>query len=173
MKGFRSTIFIFFILALVLVFPHHADAKRLKKGEIFPAVPLKSISQVRYESTDLRGKVVIYDVGASWAKGGDKALAYYKDLLKSLKSEDLRIVVINIDEELETTLGHTKSITKILPVLHDANKDFVRKLDPIGFPIVYVADRKGVVRDIIRDYCENEFDLLKERILKVLNDKPK
>ena len=152
-------------------FPIHVAAKRLKKGESFPAISLKSISQAPYQNNDLKGNVVVYDIGASWAKGGDKALEYYIELLKTLKKKGLRVVVINIDDELETAIDHTKTVTKIIPVLHDSNKDFVRKLDPVGFPIVYISDRKGVVRDVIRDYCENEFDLLKERILKVLNDK--
>lgn len=173
MKIFHSLSVGFFVFTLCLVFPLHVVAKRLKNGDVFPSIPLKSISQVRYQSADLKGNVVVYDIGASWVKGGNKALSYYSELLRSLKKNGLRIVIVNIDDDLATTLDHIKVVKNVLPVLYDAKKDFVRKLDPIGFPIVYIADRKGVVRDIIRDYCENEFELLKERILKVLNDKLK
>ncbi|MBX9767493.1 MAG: TlpA family protein disulfide reductase [Bdellovibrionales bacterium] len=159
------------VLIFLMVFPMQVAAKRLKEGEVFPTIPLKSISQQLYQLTELRGKVVVYDVGASWAKGQDKALVYYTDLMRTLKKEGLRVVIINIDEDVEIALEHTKKIKKVAPVLHDRNKEFVRKLDPIGFPVVYIVDRKGVIKDIIRDYCENEFDLLKERILKVLNNK--
>lgn len=145
--------------------------KRLKSGDRFPMPQLKTISKKSYDKNDLKNSVVVYDVGGSWAHGAAEALPYYLTLLKKYKKRGLRVVAINIDNEKETALKHIEGVTNEFAVLHDEGMKFVKKLNPEGFPMVYVANRKGIIKDVIRDYCENEFDLLEGRIVKVLDEK--
>lgn len=157
-------------MTLLFTLSIHAQ-QRLQKGDRFPPVALKTISKARYDKKELAGKVIVYDLGGSWAHGAEEALPYYITLLNKYKKDGLRVVAINIDNEKETALKHIAKVTGEFPVLYDEGMKFVKQLNPEGFPMVYVANRKGIVRDVIRDYCENEFDLLESRIIKVLNEK--
>lgn len=161
------------LLLLGIAFSSSAQTKeiRLKSGDNFPIPHLKTISKVKYDKKELTGKVIVYDVGGSWAHGAAEALPYYLTLLKKYKKRGLRVVAINIDNEKDTALKHIEGVTSEFPVLHDEGMKFVKRLNPEGFPMVYVANRKGIIKDVIRDYCENEFDLLESRIVKVLDEK--
>ncbi|HEX4926044.1 MAG TPA: TlpA disulfide reductase family protein [Bdellovibrionales bacterium] len=145
--------------------------ERLKAGDRFPPVKLRPISKASYKASDHKDKVIVYDVGASWAHGADEALPYYKVLLAKYKKRGLRVVAINIDDDERDALKHIKGVSGEFPVLYDQGKAFVKSIEPEGFPMVYVTNRRGIVRDVIRDYCENEFDLLEKRIVKVLDEK--
>lgn len=160
------------ITVVFLCFDCSAEAKeRLKSGQQFPALKLKSISRVKYRAKNYKNKVVIYDVGASWAHGAPEAMLYYKKLLKKYKKRGLRVIAINIDEDKDVANKYVKERSPSFPVLYDEGHKIVRRINPVGFPMVYITNRKGIVKDVIKDYCENEFDILEKRILKALKKK--
>ena len=144
----------------------HANAQiPLKRGDRFPKFSLETISKAKYDEKELKGKVVVFDVGGSWAHGAVEAMNYYPVLLAKYKKRGLRVVAINIDNEKETALKHIRKVTEDFPILYDGDKKLIRKLNAEGFPMVYVVNRKGFITDVIPDYCENEFDVLEKRIL--------
>lgn len=162
-----------FAFCSLIFFTSFLEAKenKLKSGDRFPSISLKTISKAKYDRKDLNGKVIVYDLSGSWSHGAAEALPYYKKLLKRYKKHGLRIVAVNIDNEKDSALKHIEAVTSEFPVLYDEGMKFVKNLNPEGFPMVYVTNRKGIVRDVIRDYCENEFDQLEKRIVKVLDEK--
>ncbi len=153
-------------LTLVSVENAYSRKKRLKEGDKFPTVRLKSISKIPLDRKRLRGSVVVYDFSASWTHGSSDALKFYNTLLKKYKNRKLQIVAINTDQELKDAKRHIRKANPIYPVVYDNDHKFVKQIDPIGFPIVYIVNRKGRVIEVIRDYCENEFDVLERKILK-------
>ena len=160
------------LITALLSFPGSVNAKnRLKNGQRFPALKLKSISKVKYRARDHKNKVTVYDIGASWAHGAPEAMAYYKKLLKKYKKRGLRVIAINIDEDKDVASEYIKGRAPNFPVLYDEGQKIVKRINPVGFPMVYITNRKGVVKDVIKDYCENEFDVLEKRILQALKKK--
>lgn len=159
-------------IPLFLGFEAHSQAAeiRLKIGDTFPSPRLPLISKKKYDESQIRGRVVLYDLGASWSKGAGKAMRFYRDLLKKYEAKGLRIVAINIDDKLEDAQSHTLPITDLVPIFYDADKKYVEKINPEGFPMVYIVDAKGKVQDVIRDYCENEFGIMEKRVLKALGE---
>lgn len=154
-------------VVLALCMP--AEARRLKEGDLFPSPTLQSISKVPYDKKEHKNRVVVYDLGASWTEDAAKAMSYFQQLQAKYQARGLKIVIINLDESKEKALEYTRLINKDLVVLYDEGQKFARSIKPKGFPMAYIVDRKGVVRAMVKDYCEHEFEYLEQKISAVLD----
>lgn len=115
-----------------------------------PAPDLKSVDldgkPVRL--SDLKGRVVVVDVWATWCGPCKAMIPHQRELVKRLKDKPFTLVSISVDENQETLLDFLK--TEPMPWTHWYNgpkEGVIPVLNVRVFPTIYVIDSHGVIRD--------------------------
>jgi peroxiredoxin len=166
-----------FLIVSIIIFvavPQLTEANkggRTKTGDRFPDFSVINISKVPFDKNELKNKIVVYDVGASWTKGSSEIMEYYGKLLRTYRSKGLRVVSINVDDDKNIAIEYIRKHSPEFPVIYDQEKKLAKTLNPSGFPMAYILNRNGLIKTIIKDYCDKEFELLEKEIIKSLREK--
>jgi thiol-disulfide isomerase/thioredoxin len=99
--------------------------------------------------SSLRGKVVLLDFWASWCAPCKEELPLLDDMAVRLKSKDIEIVGLSIDEsqaDAEQFLASKSAWS--LTLGHDPQQKTAERFKPPKMPTSYVIDREGVVRQM-------------------------
>jgi cytochrome c biogenesis protein CcmG, thiol:disulfide interchange protein DsbE len=99
--------------------------------------------------SSLRGKVVLLDFWASWCAPCKEELPLLDDMAVRLKSKDVEIVGLSIDEsraDAEQFLASKSAWS--LTLGHDPEQKIAEQFKPPKMPTSYVIDREGVVRQM-------------------------
>jgi thiol-disulfide isomerase/thioredoxin len=146
------------------VIKDYADATALKKqaekslfeirnlaiGKTAPEVVSKDLDEKTTKLSDLRGKVVVLDIWATWCGPCRAMIPHEREMVEKLKDKPFAFVSISADEKKETLKDFIETKEK-MPwthwwegrhdggILNDWNVQF--------FPTIYVLDSKGVIRN--------------------------
>lgn len=95
---------------------------------------------------DLRGRVVLLDLFASWCEPCRYSLPFYASLAERHAEEGLVLVAVSLDTEEAPLRQFLERVAPGLPVLRDATGEVAERLQPKALPTLFVLDREGRLR---------------------------
>jgi thiol-disulfide isomerase/thioredoxin len=132
-----------------------------------PDFSLKDLQGHLVSSADLRGKVVLIDIWATWCQPCKKEMPGYQKLLDRYASRGFAVVGLKSDimRDQEDPVKFAKQIGVHYP-LAVASADIVQKFGGIqGLPTTLLYDRQGILRKKVIGF---EYTEAFESALKVL-----
>jgi thiol-disulfide isomerase/thioredoxin len=119
----------------------------LSVGATAPEVVSKNIDGKKVKLSDLKGKIVVLDIWATWCPPCRAMIPHERELVKRLKDKPFVLVSISADEKKETLKDFL--VDNPMPWTHWWNGEsggIVEDWEVQGFPTIYVLDAKGVIR---------------------------
>src|SRR5262249_1139333 len=119
----------------------------LSVGKAAPEVVSQNLEGKKVKLSDLRGKVVVLDIWATWCPPCRAMIPHEREMVKKLVNEPFVLVSISGDAKKETLTEFIKKEPRRWTqwwngqtggIIEDWNVEF--------FPTIYVLDAKGVIR---------------------------
>lgn len=166
-KGF---LFCVAVLCSLLSFAQNDKGDIVKTGDNMPAFTLSSAVNGTVDSADLKGKVVLINIFATWCGPCQSKLAEVQKILwpKYKDNKNFRMIVIgreHTDEEL-TAYNKRKGFT--FPLYPDPKREVTNKFATQYIPRSYLIDKEGKVISATVGYRKEEMDKLIKEIDKAL-----
>ena len=118
--------------------------------------------------SSLRGKVVLLDFWASWCAPCQEELPLLDDMASRLKSKDIEVVGLSIDESKADALQFLKRKSSwTLTLGHDPEQKTADRFKPPKMPTSYVIDRKGVVRHMNAGFERADLKKIEDQLLEL------
>jgi len=154
-----------FALTLLLVSCGNAANPVIGKGDVFPMVKLHELSgNIAYSRELFKGKVVIFNIWATWCPPCRKEMPDLLRLSQLLPKKRFMVVALSVDKNLEDvkTFVHEHGLT--FPVFWDQGGAVIAapKLGVFKYPETLVMNREGrVVTKVIGAYPWARADTIK------------
>lgn len=123
------------------------EIQNLAVGKVAPEIESKDLDDKPVKLSDLRGKVVVLDIWATWCGPCVGMIPHERELVEKLKDQPFAFVSISFDDKAETVKKFMDK--EPMPWIHWFNGPE----GPLGkawnikyFPTIYVLDKKGVIR---------------------------
>ena len=154
------------VMFVMLVAVCCMQAQELKKGDVMPKFELNSSVYGDIKPADLKGKVVLINLFATWCGPCQTELAEVQKTLwpKYKDNEDFVMLVIgreHTDEQLQK-YNERKQFT--FPLYPDPKRDVFSLFAEQYIPRAYLFDKEGKLIYFSVGYTEEEFQLLMETI---------
>jgi peroxiredoxin len=158
------------MLCLMLVAVMAMQAQELKVGDALPKFELKSSVYGDVKPADLKGKVVLVSLFATWCGPCQKELAEVQSTLwpKYKDNKNFKMLVIgreHTDEDLQK-YNERKKFT--FPLYPDPKREVFSKFAEKSIPRAYLFDKDGKLVYASVGYTAEEFQKLMETIESVL-----
>ena len=159
----------------------HADQRELEKliadkyrdiipdlsvGKKAPEVVSQDINGKSVKLSDLKGKVVVLDIWATWCGPCKAMIPHERDMVGKLKDKPFSLVSISADDEKQTLKEFLADNNMPWSQWWNGNEGgIIEDWNVKYFPTIYVLDGKGVIRhkDLRGEKLEEAVnDLLKE-----------
>ena len=154
------------ITFVMLVVAFCMQAQELKKGDEMPKFELTSSVYGDIKSTDLKGKVVLINLFATWCGPCQKELADVQSTLwpKYKDNKNFKMLVIgreHTDEDLQK-YNERKKFT--FPLYPDPKREVISLFAEKSIPRAYLFDKNGKLIYASMGYTAEEFQKLMETI---------
>ena len=154
------------MLCLMLVAVMAMQAQELKVGDALPKFELKSSVYGDVKPADLKGKVVLVSLFATWCGPCQKELAEVQSTLwpKYKDNKNFKMLVIgreHTDEDLQK-YNERKKFT--FPLYPDPKREVFSKFAEKSIPRAYLFDKDGKLVYASVGYTAEEFQKLMETI---------
>lgn len=119
----------------------------LSEGKVAPEVVSQNLDGKKVKLSDLRGKVVVLDIWATWCPPCRAMIPHEREMVKSLEGKPFVLVSISADAKKETLTDFIKK--EPMPWTHWWNGEsggIIEDWDVQSFPTIYILDAKGVIR---------------------------
>jgi len=138
-------------------------------GQTVPDMKLAPLHGGKELSTqDLRGKVVLLDVWASWCAPCKEELPMLDAMAGRLGKSGVQIVAVSIDDSAEDAEGFLQSKPQwSITFAHDPEGKSLGILQPPKMPSSFVIDANGVVRDVNAGFERGDADKLEARLVEL------
>jgi thiol-disulfide isomerase/thioredoxin len=122
------------------------QVKDLYVGATMPELKSKNLEDKEVKLSDLKGKVVVLDVWATWCPPCRAMIPHERELVKRLKGKPFVLVSISGDDKKEALTNFLK--TNDMPWTHwwEGRGPLMSQLNIQFFPTIFVLDGKGVIR---------------------------
>ena len=140
------------------------EMEHLNVGQPAPAATSKDLKGNKTSLADLKGKVVVLDIWATWCSPCREMIPQERELVGKLKDKPFALVSVSVDDEkkdLEEFLEQEK-----MPWTHwweGPDAPLVQQWNVRYYPTIYVIDAKGVIR-----FKNVEGDALKKAVAELL-----
>jgi thiol-disulfide isomerase/thioredoxin len=121
--------------------------KDLHVGAPMPELTSEDLDGKKVKLSDLKGKVVVLDLWATWCPPCRAMIPHERKLVGRLKDKPFALVSVSFDEKKETLTKFLES--NKMPWTHWWNGQtgmINKELGISSFPTIYVLDSKGVIR---------------------------
>lgn len=135
-------------------------------GRPLPALAVKSLNgEGTVSLSQLRGKVVLLDIWASWCGPCKEELPLLDEMAGRLKAKNVELVAVSIDEDRASALAFLRARPRwSLTLAHDPSGKLPEVLQPPKMPTSYVVDRQGVVRQVNAGFERGDIARLESRL---------
>lgn len=131
-----------------------------------PIAPLSGTNAVRL--SDLKGKVVLLDIWASWCAPCQEELPMLDEMAGRLRGKGVEVVAVSIDEDREEAQRFVRSRQNwSLRFAHDPEGKVPGKLQPSKMPTSYLIDRRGILRGVNPGFERADAKKMETRLLEL------
>jgi thiol-disulfide isomerase/thioredoxin len=134
----------------------------LSIGKPVPEVESVDLDGKKVRLSDLKGKVVVLDIWATWCGPCRAMIPHERELVKRLVGKPFVLVSISADDQKQTVTEFLKK--EPMPWTHWWNGAIIEDWNVEYFPTIYVLDAKGVIR--YKDVRGEEMDKAVDTLLK-------
>lgn len=167
-KGFLLLIMIF--VSFTSFGQGSKEADIIKKGDAMPAFTLHSTVNGTVDSADLKGKVVLINIFATWCGPCQEELAEVQQTLwpKFKDNKDFKMLVIGREHTDEQLTAYNKRKGFTFPLYPDPKREVTSKFATSMIPRSYLIDKEGKVMEASVGFSEEMMSQLIENIEKAL-----
>ena len=162
----KKLVMMFAMLAMVM----WVQAQELKVGDALPEFELKSSVYGDIKPADLKGKVVLVSLFATWCGPCQKELAEVQSTLwpKYKDNKDFKMLVIGREHTDEDLQKYNERKKFSFPLYPDPKREVFSLFAEKSIPRAYLFDKEGKLIYASMGYTEEEFKKLLEAIEKAL-----
>ena len=124
------------------------DPKELE-GKPAPAFALKGMDDKTVSLKDLKGKVVVIDLWATWCPPCRASLPHLDKLHEETKDKGVAVFAVNVQEDKDDVQAFIKQTNLKSPVLLDADGAMSQAYKARGIPQTVVIGKDGAVKKVI------------------------
>ena len=154
------------VMFVMLVAACCMQAQELKKGDVMPKFELTSSVYGEIKPTDLKGKVVLINLFATWCGPCQTELAEVQKTLwpKYKDNKDFVMLVIGREHTDEQLQKYNERKQFSFPLYPDPKREVFSLFAEKYIPRAYLFDKEGKLIHSSVGYTEEEFQLLMETI---------
>ena len=158
------------MMCMMLVAVLSMQAQELKVGDALPKFELKSSVYGDIKPADLKGKVVLVSLFATWCGPCQKELAEVQSTLwpKYKDNKDFKMLVIGREHTDEDLQKYNERKKFSFPLYPDPKREVFSMFAEKSIPRAYLFDKEGKLIYASMGYTEEEFKKLMETIEKAL-----
>lgn len=166
----KVTLFCAAALFSLLSFAQDNNADIVKVGDSMPAFTLHSTVNGTVNSEDLKGKVVLINIFATWCGPCQSELAEVQKTLwpKYKDNKDFCMLVIGREHTDNQLTEYNKRKGFTFPLYPDPKREVTGKFASQYIPRSYLIDKDGKVISATVGYKKEEMDKLMKEIYKAL-----
>ena len=140
------------LLLVALLAPLLASAIEVTElpGELAPSLRLLDLNGQAYDLADLRGRVVLVDIWASWCQPCLAEMPVLRELADRFANRPFTLLAVSSGERLSLVERAVKRNSIGLQVLADPTGEQMRAWGIMGLPTSYLVDAEGRVRKRFR-----------------------
>lgn len=154
------------LLFMMLCMAFAANAQELKKGDKLPEFQLKSTVYGDVSSADLKGKVVLVSLFATWCGPCQKELADVEQVLwpKYKDNKDFVLLVIGREHTDEQLKSYNERKKFTFPLYPDLKREVFSLFAEKSIPRAYLFNKEGEAVYTSIGYEKEEFNHLMDEI---------
>jgi thiol-disulfide isomerase/thioredoxin len=118
-----------------------------------------------------KGQVLYVDFWASWCGPCAKSFPFLNEMHAQFKDQGLKIIGVNLDEELADAKEFLKQFPASFTVVSDDDKSCARHFAVKAMPSSFIIDRSGVIHHVHLGFRPGESGELKALVEKLLKTK--
>lgn len=143
----------------------------LSIGKAAPEVISQDLDGKKVKLSDLKGKVVVLDIWATWCGPCIKMIPHTRKLVEKMKDKPFVFVSVSADAKKETLEAFVKKTP--MPWTHwwEGTSGMIEEWEVQYFPTIYILDHKGIIR--FKDLREARMDEAVEKLIKEAEDEKK
>jgi peroxiredoxin len=125
------------------------DGAGLAEGALAPAFRLERLGGTAFDSSTLRGRLVVLNFWATWCPPCVEEMPSLEGLHRALGREGVRVVAVSVDDDPLALSAFIARHHLTLTVLRDPGAHGVaRRYGVEGFPTTFVIGADGLVRGV-------------------------
>lgn len=160
--------FLIFLIAATMSIQTQ-QALALATGSTLPECALSSLGKPgKVDLKSFKGQVLYVDFWASWCGPCAKSFPFMNELQGQLGDKGLRVVGINLDENLEDAKTFLQDYPASFTVAADDTKQCAKDFAVQAMPSSYLVDRQGNVHHIHLGFRAGEAEELRQVVEKLL-----
>lgn len=160
------------ILILLLTLSIYA-APRVGDNAVTFTLPALYEESQSLNSDELKGKVVLLNLWASWCSGCKEEMPLFVELQEAYADKGFILVTSSIDNEAQSAKDFLSEVDpkKRLTSLYDTDKILPKTYRCPGMPSSFLIDKSGVIREVyIGSIDKSAMTQLKNKIDTLLGD---
>jgi thiol-disulfide isomerase/thioredoxin len=138
-----------------------------------PACDLEAFdSPAAFDMRQLAGDVLYVDFWASWCTSCAKSFPFLNALHREFREDGLRIVGINLDEDIDDAKAFLAKRPAEFVLAVDASGQCPRAFGVTAMPSSYLVDREGTIRHVLVGFRSGEAEDVRRKVQQLLAEQP-
>lgn len=142
----------------------------LTRGEPF-MLRLPRVGGDELDLRELRGKVVLVDVWATWCAPCAKSFPFYARLHEELSDQGFEVVAVSVDEREQDVAEWMSSNALPFIVVHDPEGTVPERIGLRTMPTAVLVDREGNVTDVHAGFASTDEPDIERMIRAALSER--